>query len=216
MMDGKIPKKAKDRTGERHGRLVFLKYVKSSKDRNAIWLCQCDCGNRPLISNKSITGKKAVKSCGCLKKENHLKAVALPKGEAAKNYIYAVYKRAAKSRDLSFNIDKTEFLKLTQKECFYCGESPKNVYHNRKSTGGFIYNGIDRINNDLGYVKDNVVSCCKICNFAKRDLSKQEFEEWIFRVYHKTMGDNGVIETLTETIKNNSLSKVLNKESHGL
>ena len=45
--------------------------------------------------------------------------------------------------------------------------------------GGFIYNGIDRKNNGKGYTEDNIVSCCKQCNFAKRNMSYKEFKFWI-------------------------------------
>ena len=41
------------------------------------------------------------------------------------------------------------------------------------------YNGIDRVNPALGYVEDNVVTCCKICNIAKHDLRLEEFLAWI-------------------------------------
>ena len=37
------------------------------------------------------------------------------------------------------------------------------------------YNGIDRKDNALGYVEGNVVSCCKFCQYAKRDLPYEEF-----------------------------------------
>jgi hypothetical protein len=39
-------------------------------------------------------------------------------------------------------------------------------------------NGIDRADNALGYTVENSVSCCKICNIAKRDLTIEEFIFW--------------------------------------
>lgn len=44
-------------------------------------------------------------------------------------------------------------------------------------------NGIDRVDNSLGYILSNVVSCCKICNYMKKDLSEQEFQDQCERVY---------------------------------
>ncbi len=39
----------------------------------------------------------------------------------------------------------------------------------------FFYNGIDRVNNEMGYEPLNVVPCCQECNFAKCKMSKDEF-----------------------------------------
>ncbi len=36
-------------------------------------------------------------------------------------------------------------------------------------------NGVDRVDSSRGYVKDNVVSCCKHCNLAKRDRTAEDF-----------------------------------------
>jgi hypothetical protein len=36
-------------------------------------------------------------------------------------------------------------------------------------------NGIDRINNKIAYIIKNCVSCCSVCNFMKRDISKDVF-----------------------------------------
>lgn len=41
-----------------------------------------------------------------------------------------------------------------------------------------IYNGIDRIDNAKGYTIENSVTCCKRCNFAKRNMSYDEFISW--------------------------------------
>ena len=60
-----------DITGQRFGRLVVLKREGSSKDGKATWLCQCDCGSKPItISGKRLRTKSApTRSCGCLKIE---------------------------------------------------------------------------------------------------------------------------------------------------
>jgi hypothetical protein len=42
---------------------------------------------------------------------------------------------------------------------------------------------MDRVDNSLGYVIDNVVSCCEMCNLAKKDFSREEFESWVRRVH---------------------------------
>lgn len=46
----------------------------------------------------------------------------------------------------------------------------------------FIYQGIDRVDSDKGYVTGNVLPCCRICNCAKGTLTKTEFECWAKRL----------------------------------
>ena len=38
-----------------------------------------------------------------------------------------------------------------------------------------IFNGLDRINNDLGYKISNIVSCCGVCNIMKKRLTVEQF-----------------------------------------
>jgi hypothetical protein len=65
-------------------------------------------------------------------------------------------KNKASTRNYSFNIDFDIFKSLVLSECYYC--------HHQKNDE---VNGIDRINNAIGYEKDNCVSCCKVCNRMK-------------------------------------------------
>jgi len=60
-----------------------------------------------------------------------------------------------------------------------------NTKENGRKTSDTIvyYNGIDRIDNLKGYLKNNIVPCCKFCNTAKSSMSQTEFKEWINRVY---------------------------------
>lgn len=56
--------------------------------------------------------------------------------------------------------------------------------------GGYVYNGLDRRNNNKGYTHDNIVPCCKPCNYAKRDMNIEEFRNWVRRVYKNFIGCN--------------------------
>ena len=70
-------------------------------------------------------------------------------------------------------------------KCFYCNEKGKKTCVNNESKKEryYIYiNGIDRIDNTKGYLKDNVVPSCFICNVAKRNLSLDDFQEWAQRL----------------------------------
>jgi hypothetical protein len=41
---------------------------------------------------------------------------------------------------------------------------------------------VDRIDSGKNYTNDNIVSCCKVCNQAKRDMSISEFYSWVKRI----------------------------------
>jgi len=51
----------------------------------------------------------------------------------------------------------------------------------------YIYNGIDRVDNSLGYVKENCKSCCFRCNKIKRDMSLEEFEQFLIKAYENVV-----------------------------
>ena len=71
---------------------------------------------------------------------------------------YNIYKKNAKRRGFVFNLTKEEFYTLTSLNCHYCGD-----FNN--------YNGIDRIESNIGYIEDNCVPCCEYCNKMKLDYS---------------------------------------------
>ena len=56
-------------TGHRFGRLVAIKRNGIDQhSQNALWLCQCKCGNKTTVSTSLLrTGN--TKSCGCLRRE---------------------------------------------------------------------------------------------------------------------------------------------------
>lgn len=165
-----------DLVGKRFRRLVVLECVGVGKYKTATWKCQCDCGNIKDISGGDLRSGKTG-SCGCLGK--------LPKGESAFNSTYSQYRRNAAKRNLEFLLSKDQFRELTSSYCYYCGRFPSNS--RISNNGDFTYNGIDRMDNTKGYTIDNCVPCCKTCNKAKNNNTKEEFINWILRVYNKVV-----------------------------
>ena len=107
-----------------------------------------------------------------------------PPGTRMRNQLLRRYKESATERGLSFELTEEEFFILTQGSCYYCGIEPQQIYKGTKTGGDFIYNGIDRIDNAIGYKLDNCVSCCGTCNIAKRSMTQQQFINWISRTYN--------------------------------
>jgi len=106
----------------------------------------------------------------------------LPDGVYSFNYLFGSYKWEAGNRGLTFELSKENFKLLTKQDCYYCGIKPYRVIYGRHASTPYVYNGIDRRNNNEGYTVTNSVACCKTCNLAKRDLTEKEFYEWIERI----------------------------------
>lgn len=108
----------------------------------------------------------------------------LPVGEGSSRALFRHYKRSATKRGIPFSISYEDFKCLIIKNCSYCGVGPSGTYlPHYKMNGAIRFNGIDRINNSVGYEIDNCTTACKQCNYAKRTLSEGEFREWIVRIY---------------------------------
>ena len=94
-----------------------------------------------------------------------------------------------KKRGYTFELTEEQFAKITKQNCFYCGAKPNNIKNDKGSFGAYTYNGIDRIDNNKGYVIGNIVSCCKKCNRAKDISNLKEYKNWIKRSYNKMFGE---------------------------
>lgn len=185
----------KDLSGLRFGRLEVLNsYTAINKNgkNDHYWLCKCDCGTIKGIRRNSLLN--GCISCGCYRSEyikNKNKQRRHLPGEKPRKDLFDAYKRQAFSRNLNFDISEEEFNKLTKENCYYCNSTPSNIRKNNKfiedKQDVYIYNGIDRIDNNIGYKLSNCVSCCKKCNYGKLNMNKNEFLEWIKNVYNHSI-----------------------------
>ena len=187
-----------DIIGKRYGKLI-VKEFSHIGDGNSYWKCLCDCGKFHVTSANRLR-RGSVKSCGCLKFSKY------ELGESGLKILYSTYKSNAKKNNRQFNLTLEEFRNITLKECFYCGAKPGCISHN--STGSdrardytsYRYNGIDRIVPTKDYGLDNIVPCCKWCNYAKGNKSVEEFKGHILNIYYymnkqKTEMDSHVLCT---------------------
>jgi len=95
--------------------------------------------------------------------------------DAAFYHLFHLYKYQAKGRDLVFSLTQDQFKILTQGKCFYCGIAPIHVHKHRNRI--YLYNGVDRLDNTMGYVIENCVSCCPTHNRMKFQMSPEQFIE---------------------------------------
>lgn len=165
--------------------IEFLEFI-CIKNGYQIYKCKCHCGKIFDASVFKIKNKNP--SCGCLTTTLRSNAHRLGYGVAAVNELIRDYKNKAKRRKIEWNLTRGEVLKITQCNCYYCNSAPaqiKKVKTNTDSNGNYIYNGIDRVDNNQGYILDNCVACCRQCNFAKNYLSIDIFLEQTRMIYNK-------------------------------
>lgn len=142
------------------------------KGTNSYRTYRCDCGKIQIVQSHSV---RSGKSTGCRKCEGLRRR--RPNNYLAWAYLRNSYTTNAKRRGLCWTLSDEQFVEITSLGCFYCGVPPKQMI--RRKHAVYKYNGLDRKDNTEGYTTSNVVSCCKICNFAKRDLSYERFMQWI-------------------------------------
>ena len=182
----------KDLTGQKFGKLTVIKMSEERGNNNQIkWICKCECGNIHIVTGESLRAGKS-KSCGCLKHKDSYNKIQDREFALWKQLYNSTVKRRNKNKGFEENIISLQnFIKLSQEVCFYCGEHPQSslkdvnkVYRNKLVSNTQIkFNGIDRIDSQKGYIKGNVVSCCKKCNTAKNTMTTEEFKQWIKKVY---------------------------------
>jgi hypothetical protein len=97
---------------------------------------------------------------------------------------YADYRHAAKRRALEFTLTIEDATLLFSSDCVYCGMPPSNIKKKgrKKILVAYLYSSIDRVDSNKGYIKENCVSCCKICNRAKMAMEYNEWMNWIERI----------------------------------
>ena len=125
------------------------------------------------------------------------------------NQLYLRYKLNALRKGYSFTLNMKMFVNLCSKNCYYCGSVPeknfsiytkiKNMYskkehkfNKKKMKKMYIvnFNGIDRKNNNKGYIMSNSITCCKNCNSMKSDLSLKNFKRQIKKIHkHLKLGE---------------------------
>jgi len=124
----------------------------SSKNRHDGLSCYCK-GCSKTIS--SIFKKNNIVDYNKRNREYQSKYRSYPEN------MYKKYKWDANRRGKSFNLSFDEFMSMWQKPCFYCNTPIKTI-------------GIDRVLNNTGYEKGNVVPCCKDCNNFKGKMDAKK------------------------------------------
>lgn len=167
----------KDITGQSFGFLTVLQPAPSRKNGHAWWKCECKCGNVIELSSKYIV--RGTGSCGCLV---HRRGKDHPYwrgcGELMSSF-FSMIKKGASTRDHTFEITIQDAWELFEKQKGICAlsgltiELPKSRYE----LDSYKTASLDRIDNSVGYTKNNIQWVHKHINMMKRTLSQEQFIE---------------------------------------
>lgn len=95
------------------------------------------------------------------------------------NSRYSSYITSADNRGLVFKISKCVFSILTDRACYICGKKTTKEHQN----------GLDRIDNSIGYLENNVHPCCGNCNYMKKNYTYKNFIDKCVMIYNKIKTD---------------------------
>lgn len=176
----------KNLVGQKFGLLTVTERAANTLQNKSTWHTSCECGSS-MIVRATYLKNGAVRSCGCLIKiaavlRGKIKVTSRPRGFSALKELYSRYKRTARIANREFDIGMSMFTFIVTSNCHYCGRPPSNsVFSGKreKYNEGINFSGIDRKDNDKGYVLSNCVSCCIICNHAKHTMSYDEFMQYL-------------------------------------
>lgn len=160
----------KNLIGQRFGRLTPIKRIGIDNNRNATWLCQCDCGNEKIINGSNLR-RGNTKSCGCLcgNSRNNLRHGHNMVGKTSKTYTtwQSMIQRCS-------NKNHKHYKNYGGRGIIVCDRwNPQKggLFINFLEDMGEIpkHKEIDRINNNLGYCKEN----CKISTRKEQHRNKR-------------------------------------------
>lgn len=173
-----------DLTGKRLGSLVVISREPTQligKKTSAMWKCRCDCGVVKVIRAQFLTRKiKPYRSCGC-----KIGLVIIRNNMPVQEAYYNYWKTSC-CRGKEININYDTFLDLVTSNCYYCGIEPYQVYTKffKKGEAEFKHTGIDRVDNNKGYVDGNCVPCCEVCNRMKLTMTQEVFYKKVEDIYN--------------------------------
>lgn len=158
-------------------------YVIKSNKKYPIYKANCKACNKEVAIPAPRLTSGEFKSCGCSRKLSEKDKNDQSINTPAFNRLFSKMKKGAKERGYLFEIEKELVYSLIKSKCYYCSSAPMTEYKSCKERG-LLYNGIDRINNSLGYIESNIVPCCFFCNSMKSNKDLNLFLVKIEEIYN--------------------------------
>ena len=167
----------------------------------AAWICWCEnCGflTRVFTSSALLYGRSVTcGQCDYSQATERARKSYVHEYERGLHRLIRNYKNSAKKREYEWLLTDDQALKLFLGSCAYCGAPPQRNSGKGmglRDWGEFMYNGIDRVNNEPYYRLDNTVSCCADCNVAKRMMTKDAFLALVSKIYNHSIASKVLLQ----------------------
>jgi hypothetical protein len=163
----KCTKRYKDLTGQVFDKRIVLSLADDTDKYRIKWNVRCECGNEFVCLLQDLKRGGWCTKCTPKRKEPRLSRRKRP-------YEWR-YNAAVNRARHPFLITYEEFFEFTKiQECHYCGERIEwgEPFGKQRPSGL----NLDRKDNSLPYVGNNLVVACRRCNYGKNNFFS--YEEW--------------------------------------
>lgn len=150
-------------------------YDKEKQRKRSYFKCKCSkCGKITVVRSDKLTTKHWIPKCckNCVNQQQHETALKIH-DEGISSFLkkrISSIKANAKSRKIPMLLTREDIISLIKQPCHYCNE--KEAF------------GIDRIDSNKEYSRENCVPCCFICNRMKNKYSIDIFLNKINKIYN--------------------------------
>lgn len=182
-------------------RISSLKGYTLDNTQSSCYTCNIMKGSLFNTNEEFITAIKHILSIRGLIKDN-VKEHAQKLFNVKETHVnkYNCFIEEANNRGINCNINKTQYIQLVNNKCYYCN------FHKDGAKG------VDRKNSNICYNIDNLVSCCKTCNFMKNMLSEKQFYNNLLYIYKNCCNKNYDISKIKYTILDTNYHYIMNKD----
>jgi hypothetical protein len=103
---------------------------------------------------------------------------------------YDRYESNANRRGYNFEISEDEFYMIISNNCYLCGKQTNNSH----------INGIDRLDNNIGYILNNCRTCCSSCNYLKNKYNMNDVLEKLLKICNNYYDNIKIIKNMNEVV----------------
>ncbi len=180
--------------GSKFGKLTIIEDA-TPHGRTSYSKFQCDCGNEIILPTFSVVGngKYQRKCCGCENiyiKHRFSRGISSPHYKGYKELsgrYWSSLQKGAQTRGLPFDITMEYAYSILEQQNFKCSLSNMSIklepsaikkQHNNKLQTA----SLDRIDDNKGYIKDNIQWIHKELQSLKMNLTETQFLTWCHKI----------------------------------
>ena len=173
-------------------KVIGLSEFRSKSDHGIYYECECRCGTIVPVRGSNLAGGHSTQCQKCVLavmqagRDNPLKLSSKRRRpyESVFNTARDIARNGSPSRGcLEWTLEFDDFLRIIEiGKCHYCWTTLVWAkYRGKRWKHGNSYQ-LDRKDSEIGYTRDNVVPCCKRCNYGKG--ARFSYEEWFGMARH--------------------------------